>query len=45
MEKKERQREVDTGAAKADAESFITESYRKQMEINNQESLAVKIEE
>lgn len=29
MEKKERIREVQTGQAKSNAETFITESYRK----------------
>ena len=40
MEKKDRVREVETGEASAEVESFITESYRKQIELNSQNQLA-----
>ncbi len=45
MEKRERLREVETGQAKADTEAFVTESYRKQMEINKDGALATEVEE
>jgi hypothetical protein len=41
MEKKDRQREVATGQASAEAEAFITESYRRQLEITGQDVLAI----
>jgi hypothetical protein len=40
MEHKDRQREVTTGQAKAESEAFVTESYRKQLEINKDSILA-----
>jgi hypothetical protein len=36
MERKDRQREVDTGQASGDGERFITDAYKKQMELENQ---------
>lgn len=35
MERKDRQREVDTGQASGEAERFVTDAYRKQMEIES----------
>ena len=45
MEKRERQREVETGQAKAETEAFVTDSYRRQMEINKDGALATEVEE
>lgn len=45
MEKRERQREVETGQAKAETEAFVTDSYRKQMEVNKDGVLATEVEE
>ena len=45
MEKRERIREVETGQAKAETEAFVTDSYRKQMEINKDGVLATEVEE
>ena len=45
MEKKDRQREVLTGQAKADSEAFVTDSYRKQLELNKDGALATEVEE
>jgi hypothetical protein len=36
MESKERVREVETGQASANTEAFVTDSYRKQLELNKQ---------
>ena len=45
MEKKERVREVETGQASGESEAFITDGYRKQLEINRENDLATKIED
>lgn len=45
MESKDRVREVQTGEARADAEAFVTESYRKQLEINKESVLVQGVEE
>ncbi len=45
MEKRERQREVETGQAKAETEAFVTDSYRKQIEVNKDGALATEVEE
>jgi hypothetical protein len=44
MERKDRQREVDTGQASADGERFITDAYKKQMELEKQGRAAEEIE-
>lgn len=45
MEKKDRQREVDTGQADGQAESFVTDAYRIQMQLNSHDQLVTKLEE
>ena len=45
MERKDRQREVETGQASGEAERFVTDAYRKQMEIESQGRAADQIEE
>ncbi len=45
MEKRERQREVETGQAKDETEAFVTDSYRKQIEVNKDGALATEVEE
>jgi len=44
MERKDRQREVDTGQASAEGERFITDAYKKQMELEKQGRTAEEIE-
>jgi hypothetical protein len=36
---------VETGQAKAETEAFVTDSYRKQMEVNKDGALATEVEE
>ncbi|CDW88111.1 UNKNOWN [Stylonychia lemnae] len=45
MEQKERINEVNSGKVGPNAESFITESYRRQMELNQQNKLYEELEE
>lgn len=45
MEQKERVREVETGQASANTEAFVTDSYRKQLELNKQSQIVTQIEE
>ena len=45
MEKKDRLKEVETGAAGPNSESFITESYKRQIELNQQNKMLEQIEE
>ena len=45
MEKKDRQREVETGQADGNAESFVTDAYRQQMLLNTEAQMVTKIEE
>ncbi len=45
MEKKDRQREVEMGQADGQAESFVTDAYRIQMQLNSHDQLVTKLEE
>lgn len=45
MERKERIREVQTGQAAVNSESFITDSYRRQLELNNQSKMLESMED